>query len=153
MREKRKKIWIDSFQTHLAIRLTLYFGLYQAAVWSLVTLDRAITHGVEMLLGSTTLSLYISIFCIATVVFMGLLFIRDALLVSHRIVGPLYRLRKTINAITAGEELDLVRLRQGDYLQELKDEFNDMLRVLEQRGAVTLKTNEAKLERKQPVPA
>ncbi len=31
-------------------------------------------------------------------------------------------------------------LRKDDFLHELKDEFNEALKVLEQRGAVTLKT-------------
>ena len=36
---------------------------------------------------------------------LGLLFIYDAVKLTHRIVGPLYRFRKTIQAVTAGEEI------------------------------------------------
>jgi hypothetical protein len=38
-------------------------------------------------------------------------------------------------------------------LGELKDEFNDMLQVLEERGAVVLKTTAARQDRDQTVPA
>jgi hypothetical protein len=136
--DKRKKIWIDRFQSRLVVRIALYFALYQSAVWSLIVLKQAITNGLDLLFGNSPITLYFSILCIAIVVVMGLLFIRDSLIVAHRIVGPLYRFRKAIKAVTAGDELELVRLREGDYLQELKQEFNEMLKVLELRGAVTL---------------
>ena len=42
-------------------------------------------------------------------------------------------------AIREGDEVELIRLRKDDYLQELRDEFNDMLKALEQRGAVAVK--------------
>ncbi len=144
MRDKRKKIWIDRFQTHLSIRLVLYFVLYQAAVWSIVVLDRAIAHGLELLTGNAVLSYYFTFVGVGTVVVLGLLSIRDALRVSHRVVGPLHRFRKAIQAVKAGDKIELLRLRQGDYLQELKDDFNEMLEALEERGAVTLQSTGTK---------
>jgi nitrogen fixation/metabolism regulation signal transduction histidine kinase len=86
-------------------------------------------------------------------VILGLLFIYDAMRLAHRIVGPLYRFRKTIQAINAGEELDLMALRKDDFLQDMKDDFNEMLKVLEQRGAVVLKRTEAEQHRNQVLPA
>jgi hypothetical protein len=35
-----------------------------------------------------------------------------------------------------------MRLRKDDFLQELKDDFNEMLKALEQRGGVVLKQDE-----------
>ncbi len=81
-----------------------------------------------------------------TATLLAALFIYDAILFAHRIVGPLYRLRVTMRAITEGKELGLMQLRKDDFLQELKDEFNEMLRALEQRGAVVLTTTEAPAE-------
>jgi len=69
---------------------------------------------------------------------VGFLFIYDMMRFSHRFVGPLFRLRKCVQAIIEGDEMTLMRLRKDDFLQELKDEFNEMLKVLEQRGAVKL---------------
>jgi hypothetical protein len=86
---------------------------------------------------------YCMFFIGASVVYVGLLFIFDAVRLSHRVVGPLYRFRKTIQAITAGEEVERVSLRKDDFLQELKDDINEMLRVLQERGAVQIKTTEA----------
>jgi nitrogen fixation/metabolism regulation signal transduction histidine kinase len=66
----------------------------------------------------------------------------DAVRFAHRLVGPLYRFRKTIQAVAAGEPVGLVQLRRGDFLTDLKDDFNAMLRRLEQNGFVLLKAPE-----------
>jgi sensor histidine kinase YesM len=150
LKEKRKKIWIDRFQTALFLRIALYFVCYQVAVWSLVLVWRAISDGLGSLLGPGVASACLT-FLTGVVVLVGVLFAYDAVKYAHHIVGPLARLRKTIKAITAGEDVDLVSFRKGDLLAELKDEFNEMLHALEQRGAVVLKSTAAKQDQKQPV--
>ena len=105
MREQRRKIWIDRFQTRLAIRIALYFLLYQAAVWSLFVIWRSISADVDAAMGPVWAG-YCFLLSAATIVFLGLLFIVDAVKTTHRLVGPLYRFRKTIQAITAGEEAE-----------------------------------------------
>jgi hypothetical protein len=68
-------------------------------------------------------------------------------------VGPHYRFRKYLKAIVDGEELTLMTLRNDDFLQELKDQFNEALKALEQRGAVTLKTSAVNEDHKEGVPS
>ena len=150
MSEKRRKIWIHRFQTSLSLRISLYFILYQFTVWSLVLLERNIVDGMDELLGPAAAA-YCFFFLAGTVVLLGILFIYDAIVATHRVVGPLYRLRQTIKAVTAGEEISPVAFRKDDYLLELRDDFNEMLRALEQRGAITLKGGAAKEQPKQPV--
>lgn len=53
-----------------------------------------------------------------------------ALLFSHRIAGPMYRLRKSMEQVGTGDLSLLIRLRSGDELHELKDSFNDMVSSL-----------------------
>jgi methyl-accepting chemotaxis protein len=137
MKEKRRKVWIDRFQTRLALRIAFYFAFYQAAVWALVLFERHVLTAMEAVFGASPSGLMV--FLTALVVFQGLIFIYDAIRFSHRVVGPLYRLRKAIRAIADGEEIELVTLRQGDFLQELKDDFNAMVEALEERRAITLK--------------
>jgi hypothetical protein len=136
VREKRKKIWIDRFQTYLSVRLAVYFLLYQVAVWALFWIDARMTT-----LGDATglIPSYGFVLTPVVAVGLGMLFIYDAVKLTHRIVGPLYRFRVTVRAITAGEEVRIVGLREGDHLQELKDDLNEMLRALEQRGVITIK--------------
>jgi len=139
MKENRKKVWIDRFQTQLSWRIAFYFTFYQVAVWSAVYLIGTISSTVEDILGPTFADRIVFL-VFATVVVIGILFIYDAIAFAHRIVGPLVRFRKVCQAIRDGEPAELVKLRKGDFLQELRDEFNEMLQALEQRGAVTLKT-------------
>jgi nitrogen fixation/metabolism regulation signal transduction histidine kinase len=136
VRQKRKKIWIDHFQTRLSRRLALYFILYQLAVWSLFGITARITAMAES--AGWSLSVYGYFLTPVMTLGLGILFICDVVRLTHRVVGPLYRFRQTVQAVTAGEEVRLVVLRKGDHLQELKDDFNAMLRALEQRGAITL---------------
>lgn len=49
------------------------------------------------------------------------------LLFSHRIAGPVYRLKKAMEQVGEGDLSLLIRLRSGDELHELKDAFNDMV--------------------------
>jgi hypothetical protein len=147
LREQRKKIWIDRFQTTLSLRIALYFVLYVILVWLAVVIERSIYGQLEMILGPA--SRHCFAFLAFALIGVGLLFIYDAVKYTHRIVGPLSRFQKTIKAIAAGEELELVNLRKGDLLQEMKNDINEMLKALEQRGAVVLKTNR---DQKQPLP-
>jgi nitrogen fixation/metabolism regulation signal transduction histidine kinase len=150
MREKRRKIWIDRFQTFLCLRIAAYLVIYQAAVWSLVAIERSLYHALAAMVGTVATS-YFVLLTAATVLALGFLFTYDAMKDAHRLVGPLYRFRQTIKAITAGNEVPLVQLRKGDWLEDMRDEFNEMLKVLEQRGAVTLKQPQAKAQPKEPV--
>jgi methyl-accepting chemotaxis protein len=148
--EHRKKIWIDRFQTYLFLRIALYFVCYQVVVWAFVSLERDIFAGLEQVLGGIATA-YGYVFLPLTLVVVSVLFILDALRFAHRIVGPLRRFRNSITGITAGEEQVVITLRKDDFLQDMKDEFNEMLRALEQRGAVVMKTTEAKKDQGQPV--
>jgi sensor histidine kinase YesM len=150
LRNKRKKVWIDRFQTRLLLRIILYFVLYQAAVWSLFALERAFLGSLAGGLGEAG-AVYGTYFAVLTVFILGYLFILDAVRFTHRLVGPLVRFRESIKAVAAGKNVDLVILRKEDFLQELKDEFNEMLRALEERGAVSVNQAQRKQEERQPV--
>jgi nitrogen fixation/metabolism regulation signal transduction histidine kinase len=135
MKEQRKKIWIDRFQTLLFLRIAFYFLFYQVAVWSLVLIEQRVSTLLQTMTdpaGATRCLLILTLAVMA----IGALFIYDAVKFTHRIVGPIYRLRQAMRAVAAGEGLKPITLRQNDLLQELKDEFNAMVRALEQRGAV-----------------
>ena len=140
MNEKRKNVWIDSFQTKLSVWIAVYFLLYQVICWLLFGIGRLVAlHYYDVLPNAFA---HFFIVALATLALVAFFFIRDAIHYMHRIVGPIVRFRKAIQAIKDGQDVELMRLREGDYLQELKDEFNEMLAVLEQRGAVRIQTAE-----------
>jgi hypothetical protein len=52
------------------------------------------------------------------------------ILVTHRVAGPLYRLRRFLKNIGDGDLLSPIRFRKGDYLHKEADAINDMLACL-----------------------
>jgi hypothetical protein len=138
MREHRKKIWIDSFQTSLVIRIAAYLFVYQVVVWAFIALCEQISNALAAngvnwpFLASTTVRIELAL----VILFPPLAL--DIIRFVHRLVGPLYRFRKTIQAIAAGEPVALVQLRRGDLLLDFKDDFNSMLKTLEEKGLVLL---------------
>ena len=48
----------------------------------------------------------------------------DVLITSNRFAGPLYRLRRSMRALAAGEHVQPVIFRDGDFWHDLADEFN-----------------------------
>ena len=48
----------------------------------------------------------------------------DVLIVSNRFAGPLYRMRRSMRALAAGEHVQPVVFRDGDFWHDVADEFN-----------------------------
>ena len=65
---------------------------------------------------------------------------------------PIHRFRQTLQSVTAGQPVRLLKLRDGDFLEEMKDDFNAMLEALQRQGVPALKPTEAndKDEQRQP---
>jgi hypothetical protein len=150
VRQQRKRIWIDPFQTYLIFRIGFYLILYQIASWAFVVIEQGSTQALEGLGGELPARFSVYFAAIGIVILSGLA-IYDTIKFAHRLVGPIYRFRKTLQAIAAGEEVSLINLRQGDFLLDMKDDFNEMLKALEQRGALVLKSPEAKQNAEKPV--
>lgn len=140
MREQRKKYWIDNIQTRMIIRVIGYCLMYQIAIWVIWRVAEQYWQTMQQFADperggpGSQLALFA---VLAIVAFMAIL-TYDAIRYVHRIVGPIYRFRKTIQAIAAGEPVSLVRLRKGDFLLEFRDDFNRMLETLEQKGLVVV---------------
>jgi hypothetical protein len=141
MGEQRRKVWIDNIQTYLSIRIAFYILSCQVITALTFYIVRVVFFDFTHVIGLDAPGLPI-LFLVVSLGTIGGLFIYDAIKYSHRIVGPIYRFRKTIRAIIDGDDVELVHLRQGDQLQEMREEFNQMLKILEERGAIRVKTVE-----------
>lgn len=53
------------------------------------------------------------------------------LLLSHRVAGPLHKLRLHMNRVARSETEAEVQFRSGDYFPELADAYNEQLRTLQ----------------------
>jgi nitrogen fixation/metabolism regulation signal transduction histidine kinase len=52
---------------------------------------------------------------------------------SHKLAGPVYKLKKTMADVAAGNDSARIHLRDGDQLGELAEAFNEMMDALEDR--------------------
>jgi nitrogen fixation/metabolism regulation signal transduction histidine kinase len=63
-------------------------------------------------------------------VFLLPVFVMDAIKLSHRFAGPIFSLRRTIRGVADGESPRKVKFRQGDFWQDLAEDYNAMLAKL-----------------------
>ncbi len=75
---------------------------------------------------------------VLTAIVMGILVLTltlalTGIMVTHRLVGPAYKLRMLLNEVSAGKLRLAGRLRKGDELQEVFEAFREMVESL--RGA------------------
>lgn len=49
---------------------------------------------------------------------------------SHRLAGPIFRLKKELQRLNAGEKIDPIHLRDSDYFKELAEELNKLTEKL-----------------------
>lgn len=53
-----------------------------------------------------------------------------SIFLSHRIAGPLYKLRRAIEEVSRGNFDQRISFRKNDHFTELQDSFNDMVQHL-----------------------
>lgn len=57
-------------------------------------------------------------------------FVKDTVALTHRMAGPIVRLRSHIRAIAEGEDVDPLKFRDGDFFRDLPPLFNQMIEKL-----------------------
>ena len=142
MSEERKKVWIHQFQTRMLIRIGCYWLFYLVALWNLLFVWRLLVEGPGNLLEQY--GRFLRDYYPPLVLFIVLMPLAawDAVKTAHRLVGPLVRVRHALQEITKGNAVRPIRFRKGDYLNELRDDFNAMLESLQRRGVPVLKPAE-----------
>jgi hypothetical protein len=139
-KHRRKRLWVDPpFQARLLKRLVVYAVLYFLilghADFVLEMLPRVAAGG-----GETFGGLYLSflgrhqaaIFC-ALLLTPAMLY--DMLRFSHRMAGPLCRLRRYLRDMAEGRPVPQFTLRDHDLPRDLIDAFNEMARTWNERVA------------------
>ena len=137
MAERRNRQHVDPFQTSIFIRIVAYAFIYQLTVWNLMFGWRLLQSGESVTVGYRQF-FYENYPMLLCVLLLAPAFAWDAVKYCHRVAGPIYRFRWVMRQITAGEPVRRVKLRQGDQLLGMQDDFNDMLDAVAARGGVTL---------------
>lgn len=64
-----------------------------------------------------------------TLIFAAMLIIITlALFYSHRIAGPIYNMKKTMDSFLNGDRMAKITLRKDDYLEDLGDKINELMK-------------------------
>ena len=80
------------------------------------------------------------VFFIMAVLMLPIL-VFDCFKLSNRFVGPVFRLRETINRLAAGEDTQPLSFRDGDFWKALAQDFNNMVDRLSQQGSKEAKSS------------
>jgi methyl-accepting chemotaxis protein len=137
--EERKRVWVDHFQTRLMWRIIGYLGLFLVVLVNFLFAWKLMLEGVHDPLGQW-LEMFRDYLPVAVCLLLLVPAMAwDAIRFSHRLLGPMVRFRRTMQSIARGELVPPIKLRQGDHLTELRDDFNIMLDALQRRGVPILK--------------
>jgi methyl-accepting chemotaxis protein len=79
------------------------------------------------------------------VIIVGFATVLVTLLVSHKIAGPLFRIKKVMGELGAGDFSHEFHIRQLDQLQDLADTFNDSIKKMKEK-IQALKNDSEKLK-------
>ena len=146
MRKFRRRTYVVNKKVQLTLTFTIIFavllssfalctGMYCVYFTSFVDsigILKAAEYGV-------TIDTFIKSFpfpIIMQVIFLILLSIGFgiySIFYTHRIVGPLVRLKRAMTELKETGHTEKIVLRKGDYLHELVDIFNDMAAELERK--------------------
>ncbi len=153
MRNERKKVWVDEFQTRLLVRIMMYLGLFLVCLVNLLYIWRLLTEG-----PGNPLDQYARTFIdfAPALTFLAMLMpvlALDAKRFSHRLVGPLVRFRASFQALAEGKPVQPIKLREGDFLEEMREDFNRMLEALQRQGVPAIKPTTGDDESQERLPA
>jgi hypothetical protein len=132
MRNRRKKLTIDSIVQRALVRRVLYHWAYflilsiillplwvAIASWDIVNSFLPFRQAIIV---AAVRIFPLAVFLLALVP----LIIHDILTLSNRFAGPMYRLHTAIKSLAAGEEVRPLQLRKDDFWQDVIADFNTL---------------------------
>ncbi|OFZ49072.1 MAG: hypothetical protein A2381_15850 [Bdellovibrionales bacterium RIFOXYB1_FULL_37_110] len=144
MENKRKHLFINKqFQANIitkffgffyfiyAIFLLIVFTLLGPLFAEISLLNLPPDHGLSVMVAN--FNFYA--FWIAIIAFLALscfVFIA-ALLLSHKIAGPIYSIKRTMKEIISEGNLKEAQFREKDFFVDLKDQFNEFIVYLKKK--------------------
>jgi methyl-accepting chemotaxis protein len=132
---KRKQVYINKdFQTRFIIKfvLVLVLGGVISIGLTLFNTQNTLTSSFvnsKLVIQDTSLAIMPSVIYtnIITTTVACLIMAFVAMLVSHKIAGPMFRFEKDIKRITSGDLKNRINVRKGDQFQALAISLNNMI--------------------------
>ena len=138
MKDRRYIRLIHRFQYKLLLRLLTYGVIYQISIWILMFFWRLAENRsseVANQYGHFFHDYYPMLLCS---LFLLPFFAWDVVQFTHRVAGPIFRVRQVLRAIAEGQPVHRIELRAGDQLEDLRSDFDAMLVALQQQGVIRL---------------
>ncbi|MBU1628171.1 hypothetical protein KKB18_12460 [bacterium] len=108
----------------LIISFVIVWNFYYAT-WTMLSND---LRG----LGLTVFKNSISIRMIILSVCLIVVFTTLSIFISHRVAGPIYKIKSVIDEMASGGKTSKIYLRKNDEFKELADSVNNLIEYLEQ---------------------
>jgi hypothetical protein len=137
--EQRKTIWVNPLQTKFTVRVGIYLLTFLGALVSFTFAWRLWEEGLNDPVEQFVRMLRDYTPVVICVVWLLPLIAWDTFRQGHRLLGPIPRIRRTLQAVAHGELVRPIKLREGDHLTELCDDVNTMLDALQRRGVPILR--------------
>jgi methyl-accepting chemotaxis protein len=138
---RRKRILINPLQYRLVLIALVHFAIIVGVFAALMFLPAALhlrsaslDSSPENLAAANEFLTLHARFWPAVILLLGLL-VLHTLIVSHRLVGPLYRFRRVWQAVAEGNLSVRATLRRHDYLTQEAEAINAMIEALAGRVA------------------
>jgi hypothetical protein len=124
-KQLRKRIFVDpAVQGALVSRMVLYWITCAITVVLAMLLWAVLTRPIDLLNGEgEQIWFHFGPVLLGSLMLLPLV-ILDMVRLSHRFVGPLVRLRRSMRALARGEEVEPIEFRDGDYWQDFAADFN-----------------------------
>lgn len=122
---QRRRLFIDRpIQGAMLIRAVSYWAVSVMVQLLIVSLFVLVTsYANDWNTSGARLWWHVQLSLVAALAILPMILV-DVLKLSHRWVGPIFRLRATLQALNRGEPAPPIRFREKDYWQELADEIN-----------------------------
>jgi len=133
LKNRRKKVIIHNLQIQLIISIAgLIIGTSLILVTSLFLIFRNNMAAIGISKEFISEILYDSVLPVAVIALVVFVVsIWAIVLITHKIYGPLYRLRTYIKKLCEGETTDELQFRRGDAINGLKEIYNDLRKSME----------------------
>lgn len=131
-RQNRKRYLVDNeVQLSLVKRMIVHWLLFVALFMGLVIAVESGFRGPGTSIAEIvqqTLEKY----AMPLIIMVALMpaFLYDAIKLSNRFVGPIYRLKKGLSSLAKCQETPELKFRKGDFWGELADDFNNVAKRL-----------------------
>jgi hypothetical protein len=124
-RNKRRRLFIDRpVQGTLLLRAASYWAVCLITQLLIVFLFVLLTSSSgDWNVNGARMWWHVQVSLVASFAILPMILL-DVLKLSHRWVGPLFRLRSSLKAISRGEPIQPIKFRENDFWQGLADDVN-----------------------------